>query len=643
MSDMYLSDAPAARLAPGTTLNGIFEVDRHIASGGMGDIYRGHAIETGDPVAIKVMRTDLADNAMALALFRKEASALHYIHHEAIVRYYIFSNDPGTRRHYLAMEFVDGKPLSDLLKQAPLGFDEVCLLQQRLAAGLHAAHHHGIIHRDLSPDNVLIPSGDVGRAKIIDFGIARSTRLGDGTIIGSGFAGKYNYVSPEQLGLFSGVVTAKSDIYSLGLVLAECLTGRPIDMGGSQFQIIEKRRVVPPLESVDQRLRPLIEWMLQPDPNDRPESMAAVAAWRPEQRRAPAARAPATSPAAPPRDRAQRKPQRAADTPVTGKPRKARRLVVAALALVLLLGMGSIGVYFLPDVLGPSDKQPRVPEAPNLDNTADARRAEEERRAAAEREAQRRQQAEADRLRAEREAALKREEEERQRKQAEAQKIQTGKFSPVERPSADPKERVNQFVSTYDGGDCFFVAPVMVAEGKATLEGYGSSVAPFEILDYEFRRQNGFEASIGVHQVTPAQCAAVSFLSRARGQRGPAPRLDISAAALRSGGALTGTIADVGNRNVDLLLVGDDGFVQNLTGMLKPMGDTKSFNVRVQKNDAGPAQPQLLIAITSAKPLEALKPAQLGSAAQVFAQLLAESLQSGQLLNVSAKYFKVEK
>src|SRR5215813_5018161 len=231
MTDMY--SAERSRLAPGTRLNGIFEIDQRIASGGMGEIYRGHAIETGDPVAIKVMRTDLADNAMAMALFRKEASALHNIHHEAIVRYYVFSNDPGTGRLYLAMEFVDGQPLSELLQRGPLGFEAVQVLQQRLAAGLNAAHQPPpIIHRDLSPDNVLIPSGDLARAKIIDFGIARSTRVGDGTIIGSGFAGKNNYVSPEQLGLFGGDVTAKSDIYSLGLVLAQCLTGQPINMGG---------------------------------------------------------------------------------------------------------------------------------------------------------------------------------------------------------------------------------------------------------------------------------------------------------------------------------------------------------------------------------------------------------------------------
>src|SRR6516225_7927049 len=280
MSDRY--SAEPSRLPPGTRLNGIFEIDQRIASGGMGEIYRGHAIETGDPVAIKVMRTDLADNTAALALFRKEASALHYIQHDAIVRYYIFSSDPVVRRHYLAMEFVDGRPLEDLLREGPLTFEAVRLMQQRLASGLHAAHQHGIIHRDVSPDNILIPNGDVGRAKIIDFGIARSTRLGDRTLMGSSFAGKYNYVSPEQLGLFGGNVTAKSDIYSLGLVLAQCLSGQRIEMGGSQFEVIEKRRTVPNLGAVDLRYRPLLEHMLQPDPNDRPESMAAVAAWRPD-------------------------------------------------------------------------------------------------------------------------------------------------------------------------------------------------------------------------------------------------------------------------------------------------------------------------------------------------------------------------
>src|SRR5262249_21975920 len=118
------------------------------------------------------------------------------------------------------------------------------------------------------------------RAKIIDFGIARSTRLDDKTIIGSGFAGKDNYVSPEQVGLYGGEVTAKSDIYSLGLLLFQALTGQKLDMGGSQLQLVGKRRRVPDLGGIDLRIRPLLERMLQPDPANRPATMAEIADWR---------------------------------------------------------------------------------------------------------------------------------------------------------------------------------------------------------------------------------------------------------------------------------------------------------------------------------------------------------------------------
>jgi serine/threonine protein kinase len=245
------SDAQrSARLRPGTRLNGIYEIDQHLSAGGMGEIYKGHEIQSGDPVAIKVLRSDLADDETVLALFRKEAKALRSIHHEAIVRYYVFSDDPGIGQHYLAMEFVDGERLSDVIQRHPLAFDQVLQLQQRIATALHEAHRNGIIHRDVSPDNVLVPDGNPGRAKVIDFGIARSTRSDDTTIIGSGFAGKYNYVSPEQLGLFGGDVTAKSDIYSLGLLLAQCLAGQPINMGGTHSEILEKRRAVPDLDAI---------------------------------------------------------------------------------------------------------------------------------------------------------------------------------------------------------------------------------------------------------------------------------------------------------------------------------------------------------------------------------------------------------
>jgi hypothetical protein len=620
MSDMYSPPINTARLAPGTKLNGIFEIDLHIASGGMGDIYRGHAIETNDEVAIKVMRTDLADNTMALALFRKEASALHYIHHDAIVRYYVFSLDPEIRRHYLAMEFVDGRPLSDILKEGPLSFDSVCHLQQRLAAGLDAAHRHGIIHRDLSPDNILIPGGDVGLAKIIDFGIARSTRGGDGTIIGSGFAGKFNYVSPEQLGLFGGDVSAKSDIYSLGLVLAECLSGRAIDMGGSQLDVIEKRRVLPDLHSVDERLWPLLERMLQSDPKDRPDSMAVVAAWRPGQA-APAADEPA-----------------ARQGLLKGKfGGGAWRLVIGAIAVTAMLG--GAGYFFAPQrhVDQPDDSAVRPSEL-NPDASADARRAEDARRLAAENLAKQQLADQEAKQRADEAARIS---------EATA-KNAVSAAPPNDRPPTDPGERISRFVNTYDGGECFLVVPVTVSEGKATLEGYGSSAAPFEVLDYEFKRTNGFEATVGYHTVTPQQCAAITLVSRFRNQRGPAPRLDISAGNLRSDGYITGTVADFGNRNLELLMVDHEGIVQSLTKLLRLAGDRGSFTINIRRSDAGPPKLQLLLAVVSAKPLNALKPPQTGSveigtAAQVFGRVIDEAQQSGQALNIGVKSFNLEK
>ena len=588
MSNMY--SAERSRLAPGTRLNGIFEIDHRIASGGMGEIYRGHAIETGDPVAIKVMRTDLADNAMALALFRKEASALHNIHHEAIVRYFVFSNDPGTGRHYLAMEFVDGQPLSELLRRGPLGFEAVRVLQERLAAGLNAAHQHEIVHRDLSPDNVLITAGDLAKAKIIDFGIARSTRVGDGTIIGSGFAGKYNYVSPEQLGLFGGDVTAKSDIYSLGLVLAECLTGRPIDMGGSQFEVLEKRRIVPDLGTVDRHFRPLLEKMLQPNPADRPDSMAAVAAWRP----GPEAQPPPRRAAAATRDRSQAARPAAAAKP---KPTLGRRLTKVAVALTLLLGGGSVGFYFVKD--WGSSSVNVAPPPPYLGPT-----------------------------------------------------VPEPVGEPA-RPPTDLRKRITEFLDGYDGGDCFFVELVTAEDGDAYLEGLGTSASPseapasFELLDREFERQFGFEARIGVHWVTPEQCPAVNFLSRTKKQPGTAPRLEIDASGLQSGGPrapLTGSVAKFGDRHVELLLIADDGYVFNVTEHLRPTGNTETFSFRPVKNDPGPPRPQLLFAIASSKPLEALKlPPDGLRADQVFAQALAEMLRRSQTLNVSWKHFMLGK
>lgn len=265
-----------AETGVGTQLSGIYELDERIASGGMGEVYRGHNIQTGDFVAIKIVLPEFARDQTILSLFRKEASILNHLSHEAVVRYHVFTVDPTIGRPYLAMEYVDGQSLFDVLRDGPMAPEEALRLCHRLASGLSAVHRAGAIHRDLSPDNVILPGGHVERAKIIDFGIARLANVGGETLIGGRFAGKYNYVSPEQLGLYGGEVSEKSDIYSLGLVLAAALRGRPLDMTGSQVDVVEKRRLVPDLSGIEGDMRPIIQAMLQPDPRDRPASMAEI-------------------------------------------------------------------------------------------------------------------------------------------------------------------------------------------------------------------------------------------------------------------------------------------------------------------------------------------------------------------------------
>ncbi|MFW6076667.1 MAG: serine/threonine-protein kinase, partial [Hyphomicrobiales bacterium] len=204
----------------GTQLNNMFEIDALVTAGGMGEVYRGHNIQTHDPVAIKIVLPEFAQDELILELFRKEARILNHLHHEAIVRYYVFSIDATLGLPFLVMEFVDGPSLVDRIKAGPLDGASISTLQRHLADGLEKAHRAGVIHRDIAPDNIILPGGRVDLAKIIDFGIARSAIAGGGTLLGGQFAGKYNYVSPEQLGLFDGEVSNRSDIYSLGLVLA---------------------------------------------------------------------------------------------------------------------------------------------------------------------------------------------------------------------------------------------------------------------------------------------------------------------------------------------------------------------------------------------------------------------------------------
>lgn len=269
---------PATTVTAGTLIMGTYEIEKLINSGGMGEVYRGRNIHNGEPVAIKIVLPSLAHDPKIVALFQKESTTLSRLSHEAIVRYHVFTVDPTIGRPCMVMEFVSGLPLSDRIEQGPMPLAEVKVMLRRVASGLDKAHRAGVVHRDLSPDNVILEEGSVEHAKLIDFGIAKSTAVGAGTLLQGQFAGKFNWVSPEQLGAFGGHVDGRSDIYSLALITAAASRGEVLPMGASIVDAVGKRAAVPDLAGVDPELVPLLCWMLQPDPEKRVDSMAKVMA-----------------------------------------------------------------------------------------------------------------------------------------------------------------------------------------------------------------------------------------------------------------------------------------------------------------------------------------------------------------------------
>lgn len=268
----------ATTVTAGTLIMGTYEIEQLINSGGMGEVYRGRNIHNGEPVAIKIVLPALAHDPKIVALFQKESTVLSRLAHEAIVRYHVFTNDPTIGRPCMVMEFVSGQALADRIEQGPMPLDDVKTMLRRVASGLDKAHRAGVVHRDLSPDNVILEEGLVEHAKLIDFGIAKSSNFGSGTLLQGQFAGKFNWVSPEQLGAYGGQVDGRSDIYSLALITAAASKGAVLPMGASIVDAVSKRSSVPDLSGVDAALVPLLAWMLQPDPGQRPESMARVIA-----------------------------------------------------------------------------------------------------------------------------------------------------------------------------------------------------------------------------------------------------------------------------------------------------------------------------------------------------------------------------
>ncbi len=213
----------------GSKVDGRYRIMGRIAHGGMADVYEAYDVVLRLPVALKLMRSDMMGKKENLERFRRECIAAASLNNPYIVKVYGSGEIDG--RPYMANEYVDGRTVRDKLNMTAghsLSALESCEIMLQLTSGVSYIHSHGLVHRDLKPDNIFYLAD--GSIKISDFGIA--TRLGE-RAEGDRVPGTIFYTAPETL--LSGTAIVQSDIYSMGIVFFELLTGRvPFDAGRTE-------------------------------------------------------------------------------------------------------------------------------------------------------------------------------------------------------------------------------------------------------------------------------------------------------------------------------------------------------------------------------------------------------------------------
>ena len=258
----------------GSTLSGRYTLTGRIAAGGMGEVWAATDTVLGRAVAVKLLHAFLSQESNFVERFRAEARHTASLHHPNIATVFDYGEDDGAA--YLVMELVVGQPLNEIIaERAPMSAQETASILAQAATALEAAHQGGVVHRDIKPANILItPDGTV---KLTDFGIARAIDAAPLTQTGQ-VLGTAQYLSPEQA--LGQSATASSDIYSLGVVGFEMLTGeRPFDSGTVvATALAHVNQPPPPLPvTIPKGVRDVITAALAKDPADRPASAEAMA------------------------------------------------------------------------------------------------------------------------------------------------------------------------------------------------------------------------------------------------------------------------------------------------------------------------------------------------------------------------------
>ena len=278
MPHLAAAQNPLSRGHASRVLGKRYSLTTRIAIGGMGEVWSATDSVLGRQVAVKILRDELVDSGAFLERFRAEARHTAALAHPGIASVFDYGEEGQDHQHiaYLVMELVPGEPLSRIMtSKGPLSVGATLSLLAQTAEALHAAHRAGVVHRDVKPGNILVL--DDGTIKVTDFGIARAVDSAALTEVGQ-VVGTARYISPEQA--IGGDVTPASDIYSLGVIGYEMLTGRPPFTADNVGALAMAHVHQPPPElppSVPAGLRSALAQALSKDPSDRPGDAHAFA------------------------------------------------------------------------------------------------------------------------------------------------------------------------------------------------------------------------------------------------------------------------------------------------------------------------------------------------------------------------------